>query len=263
MLHYQPKISLATHEVIGCEALLRCNDSAGRSVSPEFVIAVAEDDSMIDELSIWIFQEAVAQRRGWSDQGIDLEVAINLSARSSNNPALPSIFASICANSNVPPEMVTLELTEAAAMDDDLVSKEMLVRLRLKGFKLSVDDFGTGYSSLLRLKQLPFTEIKVDKSFVMGLDRSRDDAAIMKAIIQLANSLDLHSVIEGAESQHALDYAASLGCSEAQGYFVSRPIPATEMGTFLKTWQWRKNTALGKPDTEDPSLPNETYNQGS
>jgi EAL domain-containing protein (putative c-di-GMP-specific phosphodiesterase class I) len=132
-------------------------------------------------------------------------------------------------------------------MDDALVSTETLVRLRLKGFKLSVDDFGTGYSSLLRLKQLPFTEIKIDKSFVANVHGSRDDAAITKAIIQLARSLDLRCVIEGAETQQAIDYAAGLGCDEAQGYFISKPLASAQLEAFLKTWQWRKNALAAKP----------------
>jgi EAL domain-containing protein (putative c-di-GMP-specific phosphodiesterase class I) len=139
-------------------------------------------------------------------------------------------------------------------MDDELVSRETLVRLRLKGFKLSVDDFGTGYSSLLRLKQLPFTEIKIDKSFVTNLHGSRDDAAITKAIIQLARSLDLRCVIEGAETQQAIDYAARLGCDEAQGYFISKPIASAQLDAFMKTWQWRKNALAPKVVEPSPAI---------
>lgn len=246
-LHFQPKISLATFDVIGCEALLRCRDNAGRPIAPEVVVTTAEESGMIDELSIWTFREAIGHRARWSDLGLDLSVAINLSARSAGNPELPSLFAAICAEKQVAPDSITIELTESAAMDDALVSTETLVRLRLKGFKLSVDDFGTGYSSLLRLKQLPFTEIKIDKSFVANVHGSRDDAAITKAIIHLARSLDLRCVIEGAETQQAIDYAAGLGCDEAQGYFVSKPLANAQLEAFLKTWQWRKNALAARP----------------
>ena len=254
-LHFQPKISLTTFEVLGCEALLRCQDRAARSVAPETVIRLAEDSGLIDEVSVWVFRNAIAQCRHWRNLGIDLSMAINLSAHSSRNPELPSLFAAICTENNVPTDAVTIELTESAAMDDELVSKETLIRLRVKGFKLSVDDFGTGYSSLLRLKQLPFTEVKVDKSFVMNLHGSRDDAAITKAIIQLAHSLDLHSVIEGAETQQALDYAAAFGCHEAQGFFISKPVIGEEIASFIKTWQWRKNAMPRRAVLNNPTDP--------
>jgi len=251
-LHFQPKISLATHDVVGCEALLRCRDTAKRSVAPEVVVNTAEKSGMIDELSIWVFREAIRNYCDWRAFGSPLSLAVNLSAHSAANPELPSLFAAICEENGVRPEAVTIELTETAAMSDELISKETLIRMRVKGFKLSVDDFGTGYSSLLRLKQFPFTEIKIDKSFVMNLHGSRDDAAITKAIIQLAHSLELRCVIEGAETQQALDYAAHLGCDEAQGYFISRAIASSELGTFLKTWQWRKKALTQKEN--EPTL---------
>lgn len=240
-LAFQPKISLATYDVVGCEALLRCEDRAGRPVSPEIAIGVAEAAGMIDEVSAWVFRETLWQCRCWRELGLDLSMAINLSPHSSRNPDLPGLFASICTEHQVPTEAITIELTESAAMDDALVSKETLIRLRVKGFKLSVDDFGTGYSSLLRLKQLPFTEIKVDKSFVMNLQNSRDDTTITSAIIRLAQNLDLHCVVEGVENQQAMEFAATLGCDEAQGYFVSKPVAGNDIQTFIKTWQWRRN----------------------
>jgi EAL domain-containing protein (putative c-di-GMP-specific phosphodiesterase class I) len=240
-LAFQPKISLATYDVVGCEALLRCEDRAGRPVSPEIAVSVAEAAGMIDEVSIWVFREALRQCQSWRELGLDLSMAINLSPHSSRNPDLPGQFASICGEHKLPAEAITIELTESAAMDDALVSKETLIRLRVKGFKLSVDDFGTGYSSLLRLKQLPFTEIKVDKSFVMNLQNSRDDDAITSAIIRLAQNLDLHCVVEGVENQQAMELAATLGCDEAQGYFISKPVAGNDIPPFIKTWQWRKN----------------------
>ncbi|HVI87954.1 MAG TPA: EAL domain-containing response regulator [Dongiaceae bacterium] len=262
-LAFQPKISLATYDVVGCEALLRCQDRAERPVAPEIAIGIAEAAGMIDDVSIWVFREAVWQCRHWRELGVDLSMAINLSPYSSCNPDLPGLFASICAEHKVPAEAITIELTESAAMDDSLISKETLIRLRVKGFKLSVDDFGTGYSSLLRLKQLPFTEIKVDKSFVMNLHKSRDDAAITGAIIQLAQNLDLHCVIEGAEDQQAMDFAATLGCQEAQGYFISKPLAGNDIPSFIKIWQWRKNAMPRKAAEVVPAEPQAAVDQSA
>lgn len=250
-LHYQPKISLPSLEAVGCEALLRCQDPAGRAVPPETVIAVAEKAGMIDEVTEWVFRHAMEQRRHWSEQGLDLGIAVNLSARCSFNQDLPELFVDCCNKNNVPMEAVTIELTETAVMNDQLLAMETMVRLRLKGFDLSIDDFGAGYSSLLRLKQMPFTEMKVDKSFVTALHDSRDNAVIVKAIIQLARSLEMRCVVEGVEDQAALDFASGFGCDAAQGYFIARPMPATEIAGFIKSWQWRKNAARTKTNAPD------------
>jgi EAL domain-containing protein (putative c-di-GMP-specific phosphodiesterase class I) len=239
-LHYQPKIALATNEVAAVEALLRCKDSAGRLVSPENVVAIAEQAGMIDALSEYIFRQAVHQRRVWSEAGWELGIAVNLSACCSFDSGLPDMLAGICDAENVPTSAITLELTEGAVMNDRLLAAETLLRLRLKGFKLSIDDFGVGYSSLVRLKQLPFTEVKVDKSFVMGLQQSRDNAAIVRAIVQLAHALDMQAVAEGIEDAVAFDFVASLGCDTAQGYHIARPMPAAEFGEFSLTWKWRR-----------------------
>jgi EAL domain-containing protein (putative c-di-GMP-specific phosphodiesterase class I) len=243
---YQPKVSLATYDVIGSEALLRCKDRAGRPVPVDLVIETAETSGLIDDITLWVFQQAVAQRASWSRHGLDLSVAVNLSARTSLGPDIPGLFISMCERHEVSPQSIIIEITETAAMDARMISTETLLRLRLNGFRLSVDDFGTGHSSLLRLKQLPMTEIKVDKSFVTNICSSRDDAAITKAIIGLAQNLELHCVIEGAESRDALNYAEALGCNDAQGFFISRPIPSSEMPSFIKSWQRKKMDSKSK-----------------
>jgi EAL domain-containing protein (putative c-di-GMP-specific phosphodiesterase class I) len=148
-------------------------------------------------------------------------------------------------------------------MDDRLLAMETMVRLRLKGFRLSIDDFGTGYSSLLRLKQLPFTELKVDKSFVIGLHDSRDHAVIVRAIIQLARNLEMRSVVEGVEDEKALDFVAGLGCNEAQGYFIARPMAGPELSGFTKTWQWRQDSLRQKGNAAGLSAQDEVRDRRS
>ena len=239
-LNYQPKISLPACAVIGCEALLRCVDAVGRPIDPEKVVAVAEGSGMIDTVTEQVFREAIKERQRWSGQGFDLGISVNLSARSTFNQELPELFERICVEHQVPTKAVTVELTESAVMDDRLLAIEAMVRLRLKGFNLSIDDFGTGYSSLLRLKHIPFTEMKVDKSFVVALHQSRDNAVIVKAIIQLARSLEMYSVVEGVEDKAALDFVTQCGCDEAQGYFIARPMPGADVPGFIKAWPWRQ-----------------------
>jgi len=240
-VHYQPKLSLETLEIAGAEALLRCRDEIGRFIPPDQVVKAAEAAGMIDELTEHVFRLALQQRQTWSRSGVVLDIAINLSPRCSFDRRFPELLADLCAETDVPATAVTVELTESAVMDDDTLGMEALIRLRLKGFRLSIDDFGTGYSSLLRLKQLPFSEIKVDKSFLIDLKSSRDNAVIVKTIIRLAQDMDLHCVVEGVESQEALRYAAHLGCNDAQGYFIARPMPGPDMAGFLKAWAWRKD----------------------
>jgi EAL domain-containing protein (putative c-di-GMP-specific phosphodiesterase class I)/ActR/RegA family two-component response regulator len=253
-VHYQPKLSLETLEIVGMEALLRCRDEIGRVIPPEKVVETAEAASMIDDLTERVFRLALQQRQMWSQSGVDLDMAINVSPRCSFDRRFPELLADLCTEANVPTNSVTIELTETAVMDDDILGTEALLRLRLKGFRLSIDDFGTGYSSLLRLKQLPFSEIKVDKSFVMDLAGSRDNEVIVKTIIQLAQGMDLHCVVEGVETEAALRYAARLGCNDAQGYFIARPMPGPDMLGFLKAWVWRKaplHAVLPSPDDRD------------
>jgi EAL domain-containing protein (putative c-di-GMP-specific phosphodiesterase class I) len=262
-LHYQPKIAVPSFEVVGCEALLRCVDPVGRAIPPETVVSVAESGGIIDEVTEWVFREAIAQRQRWSAQGLEMDVSVNLSARSTFNQDLPELFAAICAENGVPTGAVTIELTESSVMDDRLLAMETMVRLRLKGFRLSIDDFGTGYSSLLRLKQLPFTELKVDKSFVIGLHDSRDHAVIVRAIIQLARNLEMRSVVEGVEDEKALDFVAGLGCNEAQGYFIARPMAGPELSGFTKTWQWRQDSLRQKGNAAGLSAQDEVRDRRS
>lgn len=266
ILHYQPKIALPTRQLIGVEALLRCEDSAGRLVSPETVLAVAEQSGNVDDLSFAVFKAAIAQRRSWSKQGLDLGMAVNLSARGAVNRDLPDQLESLCIANDVPPEALTIELTETAVMNDSLLAMETLVRLRLRGFQLSIDDFGTGYSSLVRLQQLPFSELKIDKSFVTARQRSRDNEVIIRAITQLALNLEMKCVIEGVEDEETLSFSKDLGCSCAQGYFVARAMPADRLPRFAKEWhtrqKWRGRAVdVAAKSTLPPLLPSKAANR--
>jgi EAL domain-containing protein (putative c-di-GMP-specific phosphodiesterase class I)/ActR/RegA family two-component response regulator len=239
-LHYQPKIDLVTREICGVEALLRCQDASGRSISPESILAIAEQCGAVDEISQAIFAAAIQQRADWSKAGLDLGMAVNLSARGAMNPDLPDRLFDLCVKAQVPPEAITVELTETAVMNDSLLAMETLVRLRLRGFELSIDDFGTGYSSLVRLQQLPFSELKIDKSFVTTRQKSPENSVIIRTLAQLAQNLDLKCVVEGVEDEATLDFVASLGCNSAQGYFMSPALPPDGVPRFVKEWHTRQ-----------------------
>jgi EAL domain-containing protein (putative c-di-GMP-specific phosphodiesterase class I) len=255
-LHYQPKIDLVTREICGVEALLRCQDASGRVIPPESILAIAEQCGAVDEISHKIFECAIAQRREWSQAGLDLGMAVNLSARAVN-PDLPDRLFALCVKAEVPPEAVTVELTETAVMNDSLLAMETLVRLRLRGFELSIDDFGTGYSSLVRLQQLPFSELKIDKSFVTTRQKSPENSVIIRTLAQLAQNLDLKCVVEGVEDEATLDFVASLGCNCAQGYFVAPALPPDGLPRFVKEWhtrqKWQRNrNARQQPEVHTP-----------
>jgi EAL domain-containing protein (putative c-di-GMP-specific phosphodiesterase class I)/ActR/RegA family two-component response regulator len=236
-LHYQPKVTLSSRTIAGVEALLRCHDAGGNPVSPEAVIAVAEQSGAIDELTHKVFALAIAQRRAWSEQGVELDMAVNLCARGAIEADLSDRLADLCAANQVPPQALTIELTENTVTSDSLLAMETLVRLRLRGFALSIDDFGTGYSSLVRLQQLPFSELKIDKSFVITAQKSPQNEVIIRTLAQLANNLQMKCVIEGVEDEATLEFAASQGCNFAQGYFIAPALPPDEVPRFAKEWQ--------------------------
>ncbi|MBI2254966.1 MAG: EAL domain-containing response regulator [Proteobacteria bacterium] len=241
-VHFQPKLSLTSLQIVGFEALLRCQDEIGRSISAAEVVELAETSGMIDEITETVFRQALRQCRSWRESGAEFGLAVNLSPRCSFDRHLPDLLGELCADAQVPVGAVTIELIETAVMNDEILGMEALIRLRLKGFRLSIDDFGIGYSSLIRLKQLPFSEIKVDKSFVNNLAESRDNMVIVASIIHLAQDMGLHCVIEGVESEDSLAFAAMHGCDEAQGYFIAKPMPAQDIQGFLKTWRWRQES---------------------
>jgi EAL domain-containing protein (putative c-di-GMP-specific phosphodiesterase class I)/ActR/RegA family two-component response regulator len=242
ILHYQPKIRLNDASFCGVEALLRCRDAADRPVAPELAISIAEESGLMNALNDRIFRAAIEQRRLWSESGRELDVAINIPASASFVHELPDRLAAICTEQRVPNNSIILEMTESSLERDNLVAMETMARLRLMDFRLSIDDFGTGHSSLVRLRQMPFSELKIDRSFVMNLEKSSENAVIVRSLVQLAQNLEMHCVIEGVEDAYALKFATQLGCNDAQGYHIARPMPASEIREFDLTWRWRRSS---------------------
>jgi len=228
-LHYQPKINLSTGAIIGAEALLRWTTPARGSVPPLDFIQVAEDSGLILPIGAWVLQQACAQAKAWIDQGLAIEnIAVNVSAAQFLNERFIEGVYETLRETGLDPKFLELELTESVLMHRPELAASILRDLRKRGVVMTVDDFGTGYSSLSYLKNLPIDVLKIDKSFVHQLHQNSEDAAIVTAIISMGRSLNLRIIVEGVETEEDLDFLKAHGCSEAQGFYFSRPVPAEQ-----------------------------------
>jgi diguanylate cyclase (GGDEF)-like protein/PAS domain S-box-containing protein len=242
VLYYQPKASLADGDVHAVEALLRWNHPVRGLVPPDEFIPMAQQTSLIKPLTLYVIDEALRQCRSWLDDGLRLSIAVNLSARNLVDADFPTQVAELLERWHIEPALLEFEITESAMLADPLRTKVILEHLSAMGIRLSVDDFGTGYSSLAYLKRLPVNEIKVDRSFVMNMGEDEDDATIVRSTIDLGRNLGLDVVAEGVESKQVWDRLKALGCTAAQGYYLSRAVPAPELRTWL---QQRRRTRDG------------------
>jgi diguanylate cyclase (GGDEF)-like protein len=237
-LYYQPKVSLATKQICGVEALLRWPQPDASCLLPDQFIPLAEQTGMILPLTEWVLVTALQQARAWRVAGRPLSIAINLSARSLQNQHFPDLIARQLRRFGVAPADLTLEITESSLMTDPIRAREVLLRVHALGVRFAIDDFGTGYSSLGSLKELPVDEVKIDKTFVLGMTAgNRKDAAIVQSVVVMAHALGLRVVAEGVEDAATLNTLADLGCDCAQGYHLSRPQPAAELEQWLREYQ--------------------------
>jgi predicted signal transduction protein with EAL and GGDEF domain len=227
-LYLQPKLTLADNTVQAAEALVRWQHPVRGLVPPMQFIPFAEQTGFVRQLTLWMFEEVARALPALRSDGQPLRVAINLSTRDLLDQDFPAKLDAMMAKYQAPTDAFCLEITESAIMDDPQRAEATLNRLSERGFKLSIDDFGTGYSSLAYLKRLPVNELKIDKSFVMGMETDESDAKIVRSTIDLAHNLGLSVVAEGVENQVILDKLTALDCDEAQGYYMSKPIPLAE-----------------------------------
>ncbi|MBC7918262.1 MAG: EAL domain-containing protein [Rhodoferax sp.] len=235
-LFLQPKINLQTHQVVAAEALVRWQHPTRGMVQPMQFIPFAEQTGFVRHLTLWMLEEAAGQWKSLQpDEGM-LRIAANLSTRDLMDPDFPAKVDSILLRHNVPHAGFCLEITESAIMDDPQRAEATLNQLATSGYKLSIDDFGTGYSSLAYLKRLPVNELKIDKSFVMGMETDESDLKIVRSTIDLAHNLGLTVVAEGVENRHIYQLLANSQCDEAQGYHMSRPILCTEFLDWCEGW---------------------------
>jgi diguanylate cyclase (GGDEF)-like protein/PAS domain S-box-containing protein len=234
-LHYQPQLSLTSGAIVGVEALLRWQQPELGQVSPAEFIPIAESSGQIQEIGEWVLRTATRQAKQWMDQGLPpMTVSVNLSAVQFRHPDIAALVAQVLTEAQLPAQYLMLELTESAALHDPLGAIAVLERLHQQGVRISIDDFGTGYSSLSYLKRFKTCQLKIDQSFVRDITDDPDDRAIVKAIIHMADSLDMGTIAEGVETQAQLTLLREQGCDEIQGYFFCKPQPPEELVNFLR-----------------------------
>ncbi|HEX2038456.1 MAG TPA: EAL domain-containing protein [Acidimicrobiales bacterium] len=235
VLHFQPQADLASGRVIGVEALIRWQHPTHGLLPPDLFIPIAERSGFSRPMTLFVLEQSLAQVKQWHSVGLEIGVAVNLTLRNLHDPTFPVDVARLLEASGVGAEWLQLEITESIVMADPGRVLGVLKALRDMGIQLALDDFGTGYSSLAHLKRLPVHELKIDKSFVMNMTRDESDAVIVQSTIDLARNLRLRTVAEGVEDLDSWMHLAGLGCDVAQGYYLSRPVPAAELTTWLQS----------------------------
>ncbi len=234
VLYYQPQIDIRSGELRGVEALSRWLHPQRGLIFPDTFIPLAEQHDLIGELTAEVIGQSIEQSRQWQQQGLKARISVNISADNITSLSLPEQLSDLLINSQLDPAMLTLEITESALMCELVTSLDILTRLRMKGFGLSIDDFGTGYSSLSQLHRIPFTELKIDKSFTMSMAQDEESRAIVKTCIMLGQELNMQVVAEGVESAEILSLLEDYGCDIGQGYHIARPMPAADLPGWVQ-----------------------------
>jgi diguanylate cyclase (GGDEF)-like protein len=251
-LHYQPKVDLASKELVGVEALVRWEHPEFGGLDPAEFVSVVETTGLVEALTGFVLDRALDRCRRWLDEGLRLGVAVNLSVRNLDDPAFPGQVSEALAEHKVSADLLTFELTESAVMRDAERALPVLRRLHELGVGLAVDDFGTGYSSLAYLRRLPVDQVKIDKSFVLGMGTDLSDMAVVRAIVDLGHTLELTVVAEGVEEESVRDQLAGMGCDVAQGFLFCRPLGEQRFDAWLHTRTVRMPSL--SPDEATPAL---------
>jgi diguanylate cyclase (GGDEF)-like protein len=251
-LHYQPQLA-ASGGVVGVEALIRWNHPEYGQIAPGEFVPIAEQSGAITGITEWVLAEAITQLATWRTNGLDLRISVNVSMRNLLDGAIVGTILRQLKESGVPADRLTVEITETHVMSDPARTLPILHRLTGLGLRLSIDDFGTGYSSLSYLRQMPVQEIKIDKSFVLGLDEP-DNRAIVAAIVSIAGSLGLETVAEGIETSGARDHLVGLGCTYLQGFHLATPMPAARFEEWLTAHRAAGRQRAAVPATRRPPL---------
>ncbi|SEO57942.1 putative bifunctional diguanylate cyclase/phosphodiesterase [Aquisalimonas asiatica] len=235
-LVYQPELDLRTRTVVGVEALIRWNHPEYGLVSPDQFIPLVEGTALIEDLTHWVLDRAVHDSQTWQ---IDTapRLAVNISSRNLMSPALIGHVRDLLARTGFPGDRLELEVTETALTEVEHAHHELLAELRGMGVRIAIDDFGTGYASLAYIRKLPVDVLKLDRSFIQAAPDQLKDHQMLRRIVQIASDLQLKVVGEGVEDRRMLDLLADLGCDQAQGYFIARPLPSAELGAFLNDAQ--------------------------
>ncbi|MGD0913689.1 MAG: EAL domain-containing response regulator [Terracidiphilus sp.] len=238
VLHYQPQIDIATGSVIGVEALVRWQHLERGLIYPDSFIGIMEKHALIDELGWIVANRGMSEVGQFADSdGKALMLSLNESVHSLHDLKFPDVLVSLAEKHGVSPADITVEITESGLINEPSNTLDILTRLRMKQVKLSVDDFGTGYAMMQQLKNIPATELKIDRSFVMELQNNERDRIMIQKTIEMGHELGMHVVAEGVETQEQLDFLRLSGCDSAQGYLFSRPIPANAMVSWLEAYR--------------------------
>jgi diguanylate cyclase (GGDEF)-like protein len=250
VLHYQPQVALGDGAVVGVEALVRWQHPQRGLLSPMEFIPLAESTGLIRPLTEWVLRTAIEQAASWQRTGAPLRVAVNISPRTLLEGHLPTQLLSVLADAGLPASLLELEITETAVIGNPQRAEHVLRRLDAMGIKVSIDDFGAGFTSLAYLKSLPVKAIKIDRSFVTDMLDQPEDQAITEAVIGLGHRLGLLVLAEGVETEAVYRRLRELGCDEAQGYLLSRPLPPAALEGWLADWQLNHPTATGPTTCE-------------
>jgi EAL domain-containing protein (putative c-di-GMP-specific phosphodiesterase class I)/GGDEF domain-containing protein len=239
LLKYQPVVDLREKRIVGAEALLRWVHPELGQLSPTEFVPVLEQSTMIDEVGSWVLNTACREARSWRRQGLaGLAVAVNVSARQFRNQTLPKLVSQTLANHGLPASALEIELTETAALEESVRTRDVLQRLRALGVGVAIDDFGVGFSSLSYLKKLPLTKLKIDREFVVDVHRRADSRAICSALIALAKGLSIKVLAEGVEKKEEVDTLLDLGCVTFQGFFFYRPLTSDDFTRSVVEGAW-------------------------
>jgi diguanylate cyclase (GGDEF)-like protein len=249
-VHYQPKADLASGRIVGAEALVRWRHPTRGLVMPDDFVPIAEHTGLLRPLTLSVLETAIRDCRRWEEEGVTLELAVNLSVRNLLDLELPNDIARLLAQYGLPAERLELEITETTIMSDPARTLAVLARLREQGLGIAIDDFGIGHSSLSYLKRLPVNELKIDRSFVMNMASSENDHVIVRSTIELAKNLGLRVVAEGVESLAVWQQLRELGCDQAQGYFLSRPVVESALLRLARRTHIRVVAPLGTVDVD-------------
>jgi EAL domain-containing protein (putative c-di-GMP-specific phosphodiesterase class I)/ActR/RegA family two-component response regulator len=234
---FQPQVRIADRKVHGVEALARWKHAERGILGPGAFVPLAEETGHMEALTESLLRLAIEENSRWRAAGVDLHVSVNVSVSNLMRLNLPDFIAACAKENGVETSRIIVELTEGQVMKNLKPSLEILGRMRLKGMGLSIDDFGTGYSSMEQLKRAPFTELKIDRSFVFGAASDPAARAILEASVVLGRKLEMTIVAEGAETRQDWDLAASAGCDFVQGYYVAKPMPGSDIVNWVKQWE--------------------------
>jgi EAL domain-containing protein (putative c-di-GMP-specific phosphodiesterase class I) len=237
LLHYQPQLNLHNCQLEGAEALVRWQHPQRGLLMPDAFISLAESSGLIDPLTDWVVAEAIRQTALWHRSGLEIGISVNLSAQTLRQLDLPDDMARATALAGLSPRHVTLEITESKVTEDPEALLDITTRLRLKGFSLAIDDFGTGFSSLTQLRRLPFTELKLDRTFVSGAATDGDARSLLESSVTLAKRLQLKTVAEGIETEDEWNLLVWMGVDLGQGYYMARPMPGENLAAWHLGWQ--------------------------